>query len=69
MWVIKKLNVADADYTDYKISLSRDFGFATIGLAVVGTDINKAFYTATNSAGRSKELGDTTAVLSISKAF
>lgn len=62
-------NVDNADYTDYKISLSRDFGFATIGLAVVGTDADKSFYTATNGAGKSKELGDTTAVLSISKAF
>lgn len=62
-------NVANADYTDYKISLSRDFGFATIGLAVVGTDADKSFYTASNSAGHFRELGDTTAVLSISKAF
>lgn len=62
-------NVADADYTDYKVSLSRDFGFATIGLAVVGTDADKTFYSATNNAGKSKKLGDTTAVLSISKAF
>lgn len=62
-------NVANADYTDYKISLARDFGFATIGLAVIGTDADKTFYSVSNGAGKSKELGDTTAVLSISKAF
>lgn len=62
-------NVANADYTDYKVSLARDFGFATIGLAVVSTDADKSFYSATNSAGKSKKLGETTAVLSISKAF
>jgi len=57
------------DYNDYKISLARDFGFATIGLAIVGTDADGAAYTYTNGAGKSKDLGGTTAVLSISKAF
>lgn len=57
------------DYTDYKISLSRDFGFATVGLAVVGTNADEALYTATNSSGKSKDLGKTTGVLSISKTF
>ncbi|MBF8179406.1 MAG: TorF family putative porin [Burkholderiaceae bacterium] len=65
----KVKNVENASYTDYKVSLARDFGFATIGLAVVGTDADKSFYSLTNNGGKTKKLGDTTAVLSISKAF
>jgi uncharacterized protein (TIGR02001 family) len=56
-------------YTDYKLGVARDFGFATLGLAVVGTDADSAFYTASNGTGGTKKLGDTTAVLSISKTF
>ena len=55
-------------YNDYKVGVSRDFGFATIGLAVIGTDADNAFYTASNGTG-TKKLGDTTAVLSLSKTF
>ncbi|MFC7297893.1 TorF family putative porin [Herminiimonas aquatilis] len=61
-------NNSASDYQDYKISLSRDFGFATIGLAVVATDIDGDLLT-TAPSGKSKKLGDTSAVLSISKAF
>lgn len=58
------------DYTDYKVSLARDFGFATIGLAVVSTNASDSLYTYPNAAGtKSKNLGNTGAVLSISKAF
>ncbi len=60
----------DLDYTDYKVSLSRDFGFATIGLAVIGTDADASKYTYPNAAGtKSKDLSGTAAVLSISKSF
>jgi len=57
-----------ADYTDYKVSLARDFGFATIGLAVIGTDIS-GDAPVTSGSGKIKKTADTTAVLSISKAF
>lgn len=58
------------DYTDYKIAVSRDVGFATIGLALIGTDADDALYTYSNGAAtKAKNLGDTTAVLSLSKAF
>ncbi|MFC7518475.1 TorF family putative porin [Herbaspirillum sp. GCM10030257] len=56
------------DYTDYKVGVARDFGFATLGLAVVGTNADEAFYTATNGT-KSRDLGKTTAVLSLSKTF
>ncbi len=56
------------DYTDYKVGVSRDFGFATLGLAVVSTNADERYWRATN--GRStKELGNTSAVLSLSKTF
>ena len=57
------------NYNDYKIGIARDFGFATVGLAVIGTDADKGLYTAVDGSGRSKKVGETTAVLSISKTF
>jgi hypothetical protein len=57
------------NYNDYKVGVARDFGFATIGLAVIATSANDAFYTVTDAGGRSKKVADTTAVLSISKIF
>lgn len=57
------------NYTDYKLGVARDFGFATVGLAVIGSNAERAFYTVTDGAGNSKNVGGTTAVLSISKTF
>lgn len=56
------------NYADYKIGVARDFGFATLGLAVISTNADEAFYTATNGT-KSKDLSKTTAVLSLSKTF
>ncbi|MNJ88137.1 putative bacterial protein [compost metagenome] len=64
----KVKNVDNASYTDYKLSLARDFGFATIGLAVVGTDLNNDG-PVLGSNGKTKKTAGTAAVLSISKAF
>jgi uncharacterized protein (TIGR02001 family) len=61
-------NYGALSYTDYKAGIARDFGFATLGLAIIGTDADSNFYTASNGNG-TKKLGDTTAVLSISKTF
>jgi uncharacterized protein (TIGR02001 family) len=57
------------DYNDYKVGIARDFGFATIGLAVVGTNADENYWKISNSAGKTKSLGTTTAVLSLSKTF
>lgn len=58
------------DYADYKIGIARDFGFATVGLAVVGTNADKNYWKLSNTSGtKTKVLGDTTAVLSVSKTF
>jgi len=65
----KTKNSSQYDYIDYKISLARDFGFATIGLALTTTDADSSQFTYTNGAGKSKDVSDSAAVLSISKAF
>lgn len=61
--------ISSASYTDYKVGVTRDFGFATLGLALVNTNADDDVYTATKASGKSKELGDATAVLSLSKTF
>lgn len=58
------------NYSDYKVGIARDFGFATIGLAVIGTNADGNYWKVSNTSGTStKELGTTTAVLSLSKTF
>lgn len=57
------------NYADYKLGVARDLGFATLGLAVIGTNADRALYTVTDGAGNSKDIGGTTAVLSLSKTF
>ena len=54
-----------ANYTDYKVGVSKDFGFATLGVALVGTD-TKVYV---GPAPDLKNLGRTSAVLSLSKTF
>lgn len=62
-------NYGQLNYNDYKIGIARDFGFATIGLAVIGTNADKNLYFAADGNGKIKKTGETTAVLSISKTF
>ncbi|MDD2913896.1 MAG: TorF family putative porin [Gallionella sp.] len=53
------------DYTDYKLSVSKDFSGYVLGLAYTGTNTNRAAYT--NPQG--KYLGRDTAILSLTHAF
>lgn len=53
-------------YTDWKIGVTRDFGFATGAVAIIGTNAEKASYA---SPGNGKFLGKNALVLSISKIF
>jgi len=63
-------NFGDYDYTDYKFSLSRDVGFATLGLALISTNADSGAYSYPNASGtKSKDVSKNTAVLSISKTF
>lgn len=54
----------DPSYTDYKLSVSKDFSGYVLGLAYSGTDAGD-FYT----SPQGKELGKGTAVLSLSRAM
>lgn len=51
-------------YNDYKIGVTKDLGFATLSLAAVGADTDAYI-----SPRGDKNLGDTRAVLSLSKTF
>lgn len=62
-------NYGALNYTDYKIGVARDFGFATIGLAAVTTNGDKNYWKVANSAGDTKQMGTSTLVLSASKTF
>ena len=61
-------NYGELSYTDYKVGVTRDFGFATVGLAVVSTNADKAFYKVSNGS-KTRETGKSTTVLSLSKTF
>ena len=68
-------NYNQLSYTDYKLSLSRDFGWATLGAAYITTDAKQQYYRygpAGLVAGTSTENKDPSRgalVLSISKTF
>ncbi|MGV3653832.1 MAG: TorF family putative porin [Noviherbaspirillum sp.] len=62
-------NYGDLSYTDYKLGLTRDLGFATLGLALVGTDADRDLYSVTNGRGKTRRLSDTTAVVTLAKSF
>ena len=60
----------DLSYTDYKLSLAREFHGLTFTGAVVGTDAKRDFYQAANAAGQSaKRIGTTGLVISVGKTF
>jgi uncharacterized protein (TIGR02001 family) len=66
----KVKNASASDYTDYKIGVTKDVGGWVFGAAFVDTDADSAIYTSTNAAsGKTKDLGSSTVVLSISKTF
>jgi uncharacterized protein (TIGR02001 family) len=63
-------NASDFNYTDYKVGITRDFGFATLGLAYIGSNANSTSYTYDNSSGTtSKDVSKNAVVFSISKTF
>ncbi|GIZ52182.1 TorF family putative porin [Noviherbaspirillum aridicola] len=63
-------NSGDFNYTDYKVGVTRDFGFATLGLAYVTTNADSDFYSPSNSSGtKTKDVSNGTVVLSLSKTF
>ena len=60
----------ELSYTDYKLSLAKEFSGATLNLALVGTNASSALYQVTDSAGaHPKRLAKTAVVIAVSKAF
>lgn len=59
-------NLSAASYTDWKLGLTRDFGFATLALAYIGTNAHRSAYT---SPAQGKFLGRDTLLLTLSKTF
>jgi uncharacterized protein (TIGR02001 family) len=59
-------NAASASYTDWKLGVTRDLGFATGALAFIGSNAARAAYT---SPANGAFLGNDTLVLTINKTF
>jgi uncharacterized protein (TIGR02001 family) len=66
----KVKNISAADYTDYKLGVTKDIGGWVFGASFIDTDADSAAYTFTNAAsGKTVNVGDSTLVLSVSKTF
>jgi uncharacterized protein (TIGR02001 family) len=57
-----------ASYTDYALTLSKDFSGLVVSGAIIGTDADKSFYRSPSNKGN-KKLGDTTFVLGVKYNF
>jgi uncharacterized protein (TIGR02001 family) len=57
---------SDATYTDYALTLSKDFSGLVVSGAIVGTDADKTFY---SSPVNGKKLGEATLVLGLKYNF
>ena len=61
---------SELSYTDYKVSLAKEFSGVNVSLALVGSTANSTFYQAGNSAGLNpKAIAKTGLVVSVSKSF
>jgi hypothetical protein len=65
----KVKNYSKLDYTDWKIGLTYDLNGWALGAAYVDTNADEKWYYLTDGSGRTKELGKSTLVLSVSKSF
>ena len=65
-------NYSELNYTDVKVGVTYDLSGWVLGGAVVGTNANKQWYAgqrAVAGANNTKDLGNTTLVLSVAKTF
>lgn len=62
---IRNASVSGISYSDYKVGVTKDFGFASLSAAIIGTDSNANAY----GSPSGKNLGKTALVVSISKTF
>lgn len=65
----KVQNIANASYTDYSLTLSKDFSGLVPSLALVGTNAEKSFYVPGAAANSSKFLGKSALVLGVKYNF
>lgn len=65
----KVRNIANASYTDYSLTASKDISGFVLSAAVVGTDANEAFYVPGSFANSTKFLGKNSFVVGIKKTF
>ena len=65
----KVTNTANASYTDYSLTVAKDFNGLVPSLAVVGTDADKSFYVPGANANSNKFLGKTAVVVGLKYNF
>jgi uncharacterized protein (TIGR02001 family) len=65
----KVKNTPNASYTDYSITVSKDFNGIVPSIAIVGTDADKGFYVPGAAAKSSKFLGKTALVVGVKYNF
>lgn len=58
-------NLSAADYSDWKVGVTKDFGLAVVAVSVVGTDADKTTY----DFGTKGYLGGTAGVVTVTKTF
>ncbi len=63
--VVKNYQNGIADYSDWKVGVTKDFGLAVVAVSVVGTDADKTAY---DIRGRGY-LGGTAGVVTVTKTF
>ena len=62
-------NITNASYTDYSLTLSKDFSGLAPSIAVVGTNADKNFYVPGGAANSTKFLGKTAVVVGVKYSF
>ena len=65
----KVTNIANASYTDYSFTVSKDFNGLSFSLAFVGTNANEKFYVPGAAANSNEFLGKNAAVFGIKYTF
>jgi uncharacterized protein (TIGR02001 family) len=65
----KVVNISGASYTDYSVTVSKDFSGLVPSIAIVGTDASKTFYVPGGAANSSKFLGKTGVVVGLKYNF
>lgn len=62
-------HIANASYTDYSLTVSKDFNGLVPSLAIVGTDASKSFYVPGGAANSTRFLGRTGVVVGVKYNF